>query len=91
LPELDGIPVRDVLAEKFGGPVDIVAYGGTHRAASLLADDVLFVNPGSPTYPKGPGRVAGERALGTVGVLTVDKNAVSFETVDLKLWGSADA
>jgi putative phosphoesterase len=90
LPVLDGIAVRDVLAQKFGGPVDVVAYGGTHRAASLLADDVLFVNPGSPTYPKGPGRVAGQRALGTVGVLTVDKNAVSFEAIDLSVWEHAD-
>jgi len=91
LPELDGIAVRDILAQKFAGPVDVVAYGGTHRPASLMADGVLFVNPGSPTYPKGPRRVAGEPALGTVGVLTVDQNAVSFESIDLTLWRSADA
>lgn len=91
LPELDGIAVRDILAQKFGGPVDVVAYGGTHRPASLMADGVLFVNPGSPTYPKGPRRVAGQPALGTVGVLTVDRNAVSFESIDLTLWRNADA
>jgi len=91
LPELAGLAVRDAVTAKFGGPVDIVAYGGTHRPAALVADGVLFVNPGSPTYPKGPGRPAGQRALGTVGVLTVDPGAVSFETVDLQLWESADA
>ena len=90
LPELDGIAVRDIVAQKFGGPVDVVAYGGTHRPATLMADGVLFVNPGSPTYPKGPRRVAGEPALGTVGVLTVDQGAVSFESIDLTLWRRAE-
>jgi predicted phosphodiesterase len=85
LPELDASGVRDVVAAKFGGPVDIVAYGGTHRPATLLADGVLFVNPGSPTYPKGPGRVAGKFALGTVGILTVADGTTSFETIDLQL------
>lgn len=91
LPELDAVGLRDRVAEKFGGPVDVVAYGGTHRPASLFADGMLFVNPGSPTYPKGLRRVAGQRAVGTVGVLAIDTNAVSFEILDLHLWGSADA
>ncbi len=85
LPELHGVAVGDVLAAKFGGPVDVVAYAGSHRAATLLADGVLFVNPGSPTYPKGPGRVAGEWALGTVGILDVADGVAAFETVELSL------
>ena len=85
LPELDGTTVRSVVSEKFGGPADVVAFGGTHRPVTLLADGVLFVNPGSPTYPKGPGRVPGQLALGTVGILNVDNGATSFEIVDLQV------
>ena len=84
LPELDS-DVHGAVSEKFGGPVDIVAFGGSHRAATALAGGILFVNPGSPTYPKGPGRIAGQRAPGTVGILTVDNGTKSFEVVDLAL------
>lgn len=85
LPELAGVPVAEVLVEKFGGPVDVVAYASSHRAAAILADGVLFVNPGSPTYPKGPGRVAGKRALGTVGILDVADGVAAFEVIELSL------
>ena len=30
-------------------PVDAVVFGGTHRASVERVDDVLFVNPGSPS------------------------------------------
>jgi predicted phosphodiesterase len=86
LPELGGVAVRDVVAEKFGGPVDVVVYASSHRAATVLADGVLFVNPGSPAYPKGPGRVAGQRALGTVGVLDVADGVATFEILELSLF-----
>jgi predicted phosphodiesterase len=86
LPELGGIAVAEVLAEKFGGPVDVVAFAGSHRAAAVTAQNVLFVNPGSPTYPKGPGRVAGERALGTVGILDVADGVAAFEVIELSLF-----
>jgi len=76
--------LADVLPQKFGGPVDIVAYAGTHRAAALTASGVLFVNPGSPTYPKGPGRPAGTRTLGTVGLLDLHGGVASFETIELQ-------
>jgi predicted phosphodiesterase len=86
LPELGGVSVREVVTEKFGGPVDVVAYAGSHRAAAVLAGGVLFVNPGSPAYPKGPGRVAGQRALGTVGVLELDNAVATFEVLELSLF-----
>lgn len=86
LPELAGVAVREVLDEKFGGPVDVVVYAGSHRAAAILAAGVLFVNPGSPAYPKGPGRVAGQRALGTVGVLEVNDAVATFEILELSLF-----
>jgi predicted phosphodiesterase len=84
LPELHGLPIRDAVREKFGAGVDIVAYAGTHRAAAVLADGILFVNPGSPTYPKGPGYVAGQRQLGTVGILDVSSGVPAFEVIDLR-------
>jgi putative phosphoesterase len=83
LPELGGVDFEEVLREKFGGPVNVVAFGSSHRAAAALAHGVLFVNPGSPTYPKGPGRVPGETPLGTVGVLDLDGKAATFELVEL--------
>jgi predicted phosphodiesterase len=85
LPDLQGLVLADVLPQKFGGPVDVVAYASTHRAAAISAQGVLFVNPGSPTYPKGPGRTPGERALGTVGVLDVAGGVAAFETIELSL------
>lgn len=90
LPKLEGLDLRTVLAEKFGGPVDIVAFASTHREAAILKDGVLFVNPGSPTYPKGrAARVAGQKALGTVGVLDVSDRTAVFEVIHLAEIASA--
>jgi predicted phosphodiesterase len=85
LPELGQVPVPETLAEKFGGPVDIVAYASSHRPAAISAQGVLFVNPGSPTYPKGPGRTPGQAALGTVGILELSGSAASYEVIELSL------
>jgi putative phosphoesterase len=91
LPELRSVPVADVLAEKFGGPVDLVVYASSHRPAAVAAQGILFVNPGSPTYPKGPGRTAGQRALGTVGILDVAEGVAAFEVVDLTVFAGDGA
>jgi putative phosphoesterase len=91
LPELTDVPVRDVLREKFGGEVEVVAYASTHRAAAILADGILFVNPGSPTYPKGPGYVAGQRQLGTVGILDVSSRVPAFEIIDLHHFSTVES
>ncbi len=85
LPDLTGVDVAKALTEKFGGPVDVVAYAGSHRAAAVGAQGVLFVNPGSPTYPKGPGRQTGKKVLGTVGILDLTGGAAAFETIELSL------
>lgn len=89
--ELVGVPVREAVSEKFGGTVDVVAYAGTHRAVATLADGILFVNPGSPTYPKGPGYTAGQRQLGTVGILDVTSGIPSFEVVDLRHYATTNS
>ena len=61
-----------------------LAYAGTHVPRIAWADGMLLVNPGSPTYPKGrAARVAGQRALGTVGVLDLSGGAAAFEVIHL--------
>jgi predicted phosphodiesterase len=89
LPDLTGVDVATALTERFGGPVDIVTYAGSHRAAAVASHGVLFVNPGSPTYPKGPGRPAGKKVLGTVGILDLTGGAAAFETIELSLLAEA--
>jgi predicted phosphodiesterase len=83
MPELADLPVAEIVTKKFGAPVDVVAFAGSHRAAAINAAGILFVNPGSPTYPKGPGRKPGVRALGTVGVLDVAGGVATFELIEL--------
>jgi putative phosphoesterase len=89
IPEVQGVDLSETLFEKFGGPVDVVACAGTHRAVAMSAQGVLIVNPGSPTYPKGPGRVAGQRSLGTVGILEVGDGTAVFELIELSVLASA--
>lgn len=68
-----------MLEEKFGGPVDVVAYANTHvdRVSSLQG--VLLVNPGSPNLPAGQ-RKGGP---GTVAVLDVADGLATVEIIDL--------
>ncbi len=35
---------------------DIVAYGHTHRSDKQYIEDILFINPGSPSRPRGAGK-----------------------------------
>jgi predicted phosphodiesterase len=91
LPELAGVDVAKALDEKFGGPVDVVAFGSSHRPAVAFADGVLFVNPGSPTYGKGPGRIPGQTPLGTVGILDLDGKTATFELIELSCLRDAAA
>ena len=48
---LPGGQARSLLAAKFGRPVDVALFGDTHEELVCLWDDVLVINPGSPTYP----------------------------------------
>jgi putative phosphoesterase len=79
LPELADVPLAETLTEKFGQPVDIVAFAGSHRATAINSGGIFFVNPGSPTYPKGPG----QNLLGTVGILEITEKAAAFDTISL--------
>jgi len=52
----------------FGGPVDVIVRGSTHRAEITTVKGVLIVNPGSPTFPN-----HANTRLGTVGFLDIDE------------------
>ena len=60
---------REILARKFGQPVDIVVFGDTHHELVCYHDGVLLINPGSPTYP---GRHYHPEAMGTLGMLEIE-------------------
>ncbi|MSQ07644.1 MAG: metallophosphoesterase [Dehalococcoidia bacterium] len=70
---------RELLARKFGQPVDVVLFGDTHQELVCWYDGVLLVNPGSPTYPtrRRP------NGLGTIGLLEVDHGLVGVRLVDV--------
>ncbi len=71
----------DVLAQRFGEPVDVVCFGDTHHEYIGMVAGTLFVNPGSPTRPNFR-HAAGE--LGTFANLDVKNGVVSAEI--RKLW-----
>ena len=60
--------LRDLLVRKFGESVDVVAFGDTHEELVEWRDGILFINPGSPTYP---GRRHERGSLGTVATLDI--------------------
>lgn len=59
-------PLVDLLTKRFGRPVDVVAFGGTHVQHEEDYQGVLFLNPGSPTLPADR---RGDNDLGSVAIL----------------------
>ena len=74
----DGL--AELLTRKFGEHVDVVAFGDTHEELVEWRDGVLFVNPGSPTYP---GRRHAPGTLGTVALLHIDNGTVDARIVEI--------
>lgn len=72
--------VDALLQKKFGGVVDAVLFGDTHEEMVEWREGVLFVNPGSPTYP---GRRHRPGSLGTVAILDIDDDEINARIVDL--------
>lgn len=66
----------DRIVHRIGWDWDVVIFGHTHRAMAHRLEDVLFVNPGSPTDT----RFAPQR---TVGVLELSENHVEAQILDL--------
>jgi predicted phosphodiesterase len=58
----------------FGRPIDVVAFGATHRSLVAHHRGVLLVNPGSPTLPVPPGTTPG-----TVAVLELRAGVATVE------------
>ena len=58
-------PLSEILTRKFGRPVDIVICGDTHEELVEEHQGVLFINPGSPTFP------GIKHALGSPGTLAM--------------------
>jgi len=72
--------INELLAKKFGRPVTVVLFGDTHEELICHYDGILFVNPGSPTYP---GRRHRPGSLGTLGMLEIQDRAVYARLLDL--------
>ena len=70
----------DLLHRKFGGSVDVVAFGDTHEELIEWRDGVLFINPGSPTYP-GRRHVTG--SPGTVALLQIQDGKIDSSIINL--------
>lgn len=68
LPEVPPLrTVEGLMRHFFGGPVDVIVRGSTHRAEITTVNGVLIVNPGSPTFPDHR-----SARLGTVGYLEIE-------------------
>ena len=71
----------ETLLRKFGQPVDVVLFGDTHEELICHWDDVLIVNPGSPTYP---GKRHRRGALGTIALLDIDGEEAEARIINLE-------
>jgi len=68
----DAPPMRTLegqMRHYFGGPVDVIVRGSTHRAEIFTLRGVLIVGPGSPTFPDHQ-----SVRLGTIGFLDIDES-----------------
>ena len=93
IPELPTYGVRDAIQRHFNrADLDVVVYGDTHVEHISTIDNVLCVNPGSPTFPHNL-----SVQLGTIGFLDIiDGSAAAsiwrltadgIEPFDWDTWG----
>ncbi len=75
--------------EYFGGTLDIMIYGHSHRVEVSEHEGVLYINPGSATFPSisGPPQIGKQkfyRAMpGTVGILEIKNGKADVEIIQL--------
>ena len=79
---------QSILSLKFGGEVDVVVFGDTHEEMVCYWDNVLLVNPGSPTFP---GRRHRRGELGTIGFLDVERKSAKAQIFDLETGSFRDS
>ncbi len=76
--------VEGLMSHYFGGPVDVIVRGSTHRAEITRVrtdsgQEVLVVNPGSPTFPNHQ-----SLRLGTIGFLEIQGTRVKPSILQLR-------
>ncbi|MFH1560834.1 MAG: metallophosphoesterase family protein [Chloroflexota bacterium] len=67
----------DALKQVFDRPVDIVVFGFSHETVVEEHDGILFINPGSATWP------SQKMKPGTVGILDLTPGSRDVRIVDL--------
>ena len=72
--------VTALVKRQFGESVQVVVFGDTHEELICWHEDILFFNPGSPTYP---GRRHNYGSLGTVGFLEINDMKIEPRIVQL--------
>ena len=75
------LSMRIVAEGFFGTPIDVVVFGRTLYAMVEEHDGVLFVNPGSPSFP------ANLRKLGTVAILDLQPGKRDVNFIELASMG----
>ena len=68
--------LADAMTEVFGAPVDIVLAGFTHETLIEEHEDILFINPGSATWP------SQKMMPGTLAVLELTADSREARIVD---------
>jgi|YelNatPaOPRAMG01_1025707.scaffolds.fasta_scaffold99797_1 putative phosphoesterase len=70
--------LESAMNSEFGGRVDVLIFGGSHKALIETFKGVLLVNPGSPTLPLGLPQ------LGTVGILEINRGKIEAQIIQLR-------
>ena len=70
-----------MLHKKFGCVSDVVLFGDTHEELVLWKHGILWMNPGSPTFP---GKHHLPNDLATVGVIKITGTEIDACIIDLK-------
>jgi len=73
-------PAQEILMKTFGKPVDIVIFGDTHEELVDEQQGILFINPGSATFP-GINHALG--SPGTIAMLEIDDGTASARIIQL--------
>ncbi len=76
--------INKYINKHFDAQPDVVIYGHTHLEDIHVVDDVLLINPGSPTLPKNQ-----SLRLGTIALMEVDHHHVETTIFQLTEGGVA--
>ncbi len=74
----DPLPTISQKAPLLSQPPDVIIFGHTHMAKVDNSQNILLVNPGSPTFPHY------RLELGTVGLLSIDSGKFEAQIIQLQ-------